>query len=74
MDSIKLISSGILKLTFNVLIPLLFINLGIYLDYYPLFSKAMDILYIIFYSDDVRIEPFSKKKTRGITIKIIVNK
>ena len=74
MESIKLICSGILKLTFNVLIPLLFITLGIYLDYYPLFSRAMDILYIVFYSDDVKIDSFSKKKSRGIVIKIIVNK
>ena len=74
MDSIKLICTGILKLTFNVLVPLLFISLGSYLDYYPLFSRAMDILYLVFYSDDVKIESFSKKKTRGIIIKIIVNK
>ncbi len=74
MDSIKLICSGILKLTFNVLIPLLFISLGIYLDYYPLFSRAMDILYVVFYSDDVKIESFSKKKTRGIIIKLVKNK
>lgn len=74
MDSIKLICTGILKLTFNVLVPLLFINFGIYQEYHPLFSRAMDILYLVFHSDDVKIESFSKKKTRGITIKIIVNK
>lgn len=74
MDSIKLMFVGILKLTFNVLVPLLFINLGIYLDYYPLFSRAMDILYIVICSDDVKIDSFSKKKSRGIVIKIIMNK
>lgn len=74
MDSIKLLSIGILKLTFKVLVPLLFITLGIYLDYYPLFSRAMDILYLVFYSDDVKIESFSKKKTRGIIIKLVKNK
>ena len=74
MDSIKLLSIGILKLTFKVLVPLLFITLGIYLDYYPLFSRAIDILYLVFYSDDVKIESFSKKKTRGIIIKLVKNK
>ena len=74
MDSIKLICTGILKLTFNVLVPLLFISLGIYLDYYPLFSRAMDIFYVVIRSDDVKITSFSKKRSRGITIKIIVNK
>lgn len=74
MDSIKLISSGILKLIFNVLVPLLFINFGIYQEYYPLFSKAMDILYIVIRSDDVKIDSFSKKESRGIVIKIIMNK
>lgn len=74
MDSIKLICTGVLKLTFNVLVPLLFISLGIYQEFYPLFSRAMDIIYIVFYSDDVKIEPFSKKKTRGIIIKLVKNK
>lgn len=74
MDSIKLICTGILKLTFNVLVPLLFISLGTYQEFYPLFSRAMDILYIVFYSDDIKIEPFSKKKTRGIIIKLVKNK
>lgn len=74
MDSIKLICLGILKFTFNVLVPLLFINFSIYQEYYPLFSKAMDILYIIIRSDDVKIDSFSKKKSRGIIIKIIMNK
>lgn len=74
MDSIKLICTGIFKLTFNVLVPLLFISLGIYQEFYPLFSRVMDILYIVFYSDDVKIEPFSKKKTRGIIIKLVKNK
>lgn len=74
MDSIKLLSVGILKLTFKVLVPLLFISLGIYLDYYPLFSRAMDILYLVFYSDDVKIESFSKKRSRGIIIKLVKNK
>lgn len=74
MDSIKLICTGILKLTFNVLIPLLFISLGIYQEFYPLFSRAMDIIYIVFYSDDIKIESFSKKKSRGIIIKLVKNK
>lgn len=74
MDSIKLICSGILKLTVNVLVPLLFISLGIYQEFYPLFSRAMDILYVVIRSDDVKIEPFSKKKTRGIIIKLVKNK
>lgn len=74
MDSIKLICLGILKFTFNVLVPLLFINFGIYQEYYPLFFKTMDILYIIIRSDDVKIDSFSKKKSRGIVIKIMMNK
>lgn len=74
MDSIKLICLGILKFTFNVLVPLLFINFGIYQEYYPLFSKAMDILYIIIRSDDIKVTPFSKKKSRGIVIMIMMNK
>lgn len=74
MDSIKLICTGILKLTFNVLVPLLFISLGIYQEFYPLFSRAMDILYAVIRSDDVKIDSFSKKKSKGIVIKIIVNK
>lgn len=74
MDSIKLICLGILKFTFNVLVPLLFINFGIYQEYYPLFSRAMDILYVVIRSDDIKVTPFSKKKSRGIVIKIIMNK
>lgn len=74
MDSIKLICLGILKFTFNVLVPLLFISLGIYQEFYPLFSRAMDILYIVIRSDDVKIDSFSKKKSRGIVIKIMMNK
>lgn len=74
MDSIKLICTGILKLTVNVLVPLLFISLGIYQEFYPLFSRAIDILYVVIRSDDVKIDSFSKKKSRGIVIKIIVNK
>lgn len=74
MDSIKLICLGILKFTFNVLVPLLLISFGIYQEYYPLFSRAMDILYVVIRSDDVKIDSFSKKKSRGIVIKIIMNK
>lgn len=74
MDSIKLICLGILKFTFNVLVPLLFISLGIYQEFYPLFSRAMDILYIVIRSDDIKVTPFNKKKSRGIVIKIMMNK
>ena len=74
MDPIKLICLGILKFTFNVLVPLLFISLGIYQEFYPLFSRPMDILYIVIRSDDIKVTPFSKKKSRGIVIKIMMNK
>ena len=68
MDSIKLLSIGILKLTFKILVPLLFINFGIYQEYYPLVSRAMDILYIVFYSDDIKIEPFSKNRKQEVLL------
>lgn len=74
MDSIKLMLVGILKFAFNVLVPLLFINFGIYQEYYSLFSRAIDILYIVIRSDDIKVTSFSKKKSRGIVIKIIMNK